>query len=120
MKWSDEVLDTIKEILMSRMHALLTAAIMLSITAVLADGLTLEQYFAEKREYNKRIGREFDQEKYTKLFAQLDQNNDGLLTPDERNPPARTTKASYPQPRSTFSMPALLSLCRTKRRAPGC
>ncbi len=29
-------------------------------------------------------------------------------------------KASYRQPRSTFSIPALLSLCRTKRREPGC
>ncbi len=76
----------------------ITATILLGAAVASASaGINIEQYFAEKREYNQRIGREFDQEKYTKLFAKLDLNGDGLLTDEERNPPATTAKASYPQ-----------------------
>lgn len=77
---------------------IITASILLGTATAFAEGIDLEQYFAEKREYNKRIGREFDPKKYTKLFAKLDQNGDGLLTDEERNPASQTVKASYPQP----------------------
>jgi len=75
----------------------------ISVTAAFAESnnsLTLEQYFAQKQAYNQRIGREFDQEKYTRLFSKLDQNGDGVLTGTEQNPsakPAKTVKAIYPQ-----------------------
>ncbi|MDF7822669.1 alpha-L-fucosidase [Pontiellaceae bacterium B12227] len=75
----------------------LAAANLIGAATAFSEGLTLDQYFAEKKEYNKKIGREFDQEKYTKLFAKLDRNSDGLLTDEERNPPKKTVKASYPE-----------------------
>ncbi|VGO15429.1 hypothetical protein PDESU_04012 [Pontiella desulfatans] len=83
----------------------LSMALLLGAAAAFAaEGIDIEQFFSNKREYNKKVGREFDPGKYTKRFAELDKNGDNLLSADEWNPrtgapaPKVSAQPLYPEP----------------------
>ena len=51
-----------------------------------AEGLSLEQFLENKRTYCAQQGKEFSEEKYVRMFRQLDTDGDGVLIPDEWTP----------------------------------